>query len=69
MKKIHKFQKELVCCLCCAMALGGMLRFTPAAKQYPKEETSVVEDASPVGEDENTSKYDEPEEKEEDFSV
>lgn len=69
MKKIRKFLKELVCCLCCAMVLGGILRFIPVARQWPEEEICVVNNASPVEEDDNTSGYDEPQEKEEDFSV
>ena len=42
MKKIRKFLKELVCCLCCAMVLGGILRFIPVARQWPEEEIPLV---------------------------
>lgn len=62
MKKIRKFLKESVCCLCCAMVLGGIPRFIPVARQCPEEEICIVNNASPVGEDDNTSGYDEPHE-------
>ena len=48
---------------------GGILRFIPVARQWPEEEICIVNNASPVEEDDNTSGYDEPQEKEEDFSV
>lgn len=51
------------------MVLGGILRFIPVARRWPEEEICIVNNASPVEEDDNTSGYDEPQEKEEDFSV
>lgn len=49
--------------------LGGHTAVHSRSKRWPEEEICIVNNASPVEEDDNTSGYDEPQEKEEDFSV
>lgn len=68
-EKDSQISKRIGMRLCCAMVLGGILRFIPVARRWPEEEICIVNNASPVEEDDNTSGYDEPQEKEEDFSV